>query len=47
MDEVSVLLGYDAASLGFVCLTFRDNLLVSSSSIEMSKKNEKKNDDCV
>ena len=43
VNEVSFLLGYDAASLGFGRLQFRDNTAVSSLSIETSNKHQ----DCV
>jgi hypothetical protein len=34
--DVSVLLGCDAASLGYWLPTFEDNVVVSSSTVEMS-----------
>jgi len=36
--EVSVLLGYGTISLGDGCPTFRDNVLVLFSRVEMSEK---------
>ena len=37
--EVFILLGHDTAVLGNQLLTFRGNIIVSSSGVEMSKKN--------
>jgi hypothetical protein len=37
--EVYILLGYDAASMAVSFLTFRDNAVVSSSKVRISKKN--------
>jgi hypothetical protein len=34
--EVSVLVGYGATSLGVVCMTFQDSMMVSSSRVKIS-----------
>jgi hypothetical protein len=39
VDEVSIILVYDAASLGILFPTFRENAVVFSSGVEMSEPN--------